>query len=587
MKAPMTDLGARAGSKLVAKVLAQGSNATHIEGGPEEGCRYPCLVINQTDARKPPILIAGDETASSDCSVQTLDSNPLIAMEKARLESSRFRNRFNPPTSLHSTTLAVWIVALVLFVLLAGCSDFTMRPEIHPDEWAPHRTDSDWIPAPSIASRYADNAGAHSISGAMEPFQRGQNYDLAGLIDFALRYNPLTRRAWAAARAAAADFGAAQAPYYPQADAGSVNGYERTMIELPAEAGKLKQWESQPVVEMTYTLLDFGRRRSASETAYNHLIAANFAFNRAIQDVVFTTQSAFFALNAAHAAVIAAQQNLQLAETDFEAVKQRVDLGLATEPELLLAKERVAQSRFDLANTRLLVHDAQAQLAVALGVPANRLPGIENLENQALPKDLGAPVDMLIAEARRERPDLSAQVASLMASEAAVQTARAQFFPVVGLSANYGENLWNFTFSSPRTVQTGQPQYAALLTLKWDIFTGFKRLNDLRQAQADREIARAELRTAEIDTIAQVWRAYYEFESSQSKYQYAESLLAASQESYEANIETYRQGLSTIVELLTAERDLANARYTVIQSKAELLTAYAAVAYAAGTVRIP
>ena len=65
------------------------------------------------------------------------------------------------------------------------------------------------------------------------------------------------------------------------------------------------------------------------------------------------------------------------------------------------------------------------------------------------------------------------------------------------------------------------------------------------------------------------------------------SLLAASQESYEANLETYQQGLSTIVELLTSERDLANARYTIIQSKAELLTAYAAVAYAAGSLHSP
>ena len=194
---------------------------------------------------------------------------------------------------------------------------------------------------------------------------------------------------------------------------------------------------------------------------------------------------------------------------------------------------------------------------------------------------------MLIGEARRQRPDLAARVASLRAGEAEVSQARAQFFPVVGVSATYGENLWNFTFLVPRTVQSGQPQYAALLTLRWDIFTGFKRLNDLRRAKADREVARAELRTLEIEAISQVWRAYYEFESSLSKYDYAESLLAASQESYDANIETYREGLSTIVELLTAERDLANARYTIIQSKAELLTAYAAVAYAAGAVRYP
>jgi hypothetical protein len=43
--------------------------------------------------------------------------------------------------------------------------------------------------------------------------------------------------------------------------------------------------------------------------------------------------------------VIAAEQNLKLAETVLDAVRQRVDLGLATEPQLLLAREQVAQSR--------------------------------------------------------------------------------------------------------------------------------------------------------------------------------------------------------------------------------------------------
>jgi outer membrane protein len=480
------------------------------------------------------------------------------------------------------------LAALAFFLSFAGCANITTRPELYPDQWAPQSSDREWIPAPGVASDYTlESVAERPTSPAITPLSASQTYDLVGLIDIALRNNPETRRQWEVARSAAAQFGASQAPYYPQADVQAVNEYERILIELPGKSGKLEQWQSQPVMEITYTLLDFGRRHSAAEAARNRLIASNFILNRAIQDVVFGTQSAFYAVDAAQAAVTAAQQNLALAQTDLDAVNQRVNLGLATEPELLLAKERVAQSRFDLANAHLLVHDAEAQLAVALGIPANATPQIQGLEHEAVPKSLNEEVDMLIAQARRQRPDLAARAASLRAGEAEVSEARSQFFPVVGLSASYGENLWNYTFSSPRTTQTGQPQYAALLTLRWDIFTGFRRLNDLRQAEADREVARAELDALAIDATAQVWRAYHEFESSLSKYDYAQSLLAASQESYDANLETYREGLSTIVELLTAERDLANARYTIVQSKAELLTAYAAVAYAAGAVRNP
>jgi hypothetical protein len=42
-----------------------------------------------------------------------------------------------------------------------------------------------------------------------------------------------------------------------------------------------------------------------------------------------------------------------------------------------------------------------------------------------------------------------------------------------------------------------------------------------------------------------------------------------------------------VLELLTADRDLANARFAMIQSTADLLTASAAVAYAIGAVEKP
>jgi outer membrane protein TolC len=476
---------------------------------------------------------------------------------------------------------------MLAIACLQSCADLGDRPELNPDKWAPQSSEREWTAPPMVGSQFTFTdttigAGTHTPAAV----QTAQPYDLPKLIDVALLNNPETQRAWSAARSAAAGFGAAQAPYYPQAAFSSDNGYERTIVELPGEPGVLKQWQADPIVAMNWTLLDFGRRKSASESAQDRLIAANLAFNRSIQDVVFNVESAFYGLDAADSAVIAAQQNLKLAETDFDAVRQRVDLGLATEPQRLLAKETVAQSRFDLANAQLMVHDSEAQMAVALGLPADPPVRILGLETQPLPQELNRSVEVLIAEARRERPDLAARVASMRASESDFSHARAQFFPIVGLSASYGENLWNFTFLIPRTVQTAQPQYSALLTLRWDIFTGFGRLNDVRRAEDDREVARAELRAAEVSTIAEMWRAYFELDSSRSKYAFAQSLVIASEESYNANLETYRQGLSTIVELLTAERDLANARYTFIQSKAQLLTAYAAVAYAAGAVHI-
>ena len=58
--------------------------------------------------------------------------------------------------------------------------------------------------------------------------------------------------------------------------------------------------------------------------------------------------------------------------------------------------------------------------------------------------------------------------------------------------------------------------------------------------------------------------------------------LAASEEAYASVWESYRSaGLATVLDVLAAQRDLARARTTEIQSRADLLSASAALALAA------
>src|SRR5262249_11721995 len=127
-----------------------------------------------------------------------------------------------------------------------------------------------------------------------------------------------------------------------------------------------------------------------------------------------------------------------------------------------------------------------------------------------------------------------------------------------------------------------QPFYGALVTLRWDLFTGFDRYYSLRKATAERNAARSELKLLELDVVATVWRAYYDFLSAQKKYDAAEALLAASQESYNSNLASHRHGLATITDLISSERDLMAARYTLVQSQADLLVSSSALVHALG-----
>lgn len=484
------------------------------------------------------------------------------------------------------------IVQLLLIASLAsvvGCAQIAAQPEVHPDRWAPASPGKMWTPSFAAAQAYqlpSEMRPTLSAPASAPVRSTRHPYGLAALVDLALRTNPDTREAWESARAAAARYGSSRAPYYPLINAESANGYNRLMFPLTAKPGVYKQWQAQPLIQLTYILMDFGRRSADAEAAREALAAADFSFNRKMQDVVFSVQRGYFALCAAKAAVTAAHQNLALARSDFDAVNQRLNLGLATEPQLLLARERIARSQYDVASAELLVHDAQANLAQAIGIPAEVAPAVASLKSQPVPSTLNSDVETLIAATIKQRPDLAAKMAGLRESRARVVRARDEWYPTVSLTADYGQLIWRYSFAGPPEAWANQPQYSALLTLRWDVFTGFKRLNDVRSAQADDEAVQANLKSAEIAAIAQTWRAYYEFQSALKKYAYGRALLAAAKEAYDSNRETYSRGLSTIVELLTAQRDLADARYTMIRSRAELLTADAAVAYAAGAVSV-
>ena len=62
----------------------------------------------------------------------------------------------------------------------------------------------------------------------------------------------------------------------------------------------------------------------------------------------------------------------------------------------------------------------------------------------------------------------------------------------------------------------------------------------------------------------------------------SQALVAASEESYNANFESHRHGLATITDLIGSERDLMTARYTLVQTKADLLVSSSALMYAVG-----
>ena len=446
-----------------------------------------------------------------------------------------------------------------------------------PAALAPPAAERPWQPpadAPATAARAA------VIDVAPQP---GMVYDLPALIDLAQRTNPATRRSWERARAAAARLGIAESAWLPVLAvraAGGVSRVEDRTVDGPVyTAGP----STTSLLTLAWTLLDFGRRSADTARAREELLATNFDFNRTHQQVTYAVQRAFYAYDASRARVTAVEATLQNAIAVEEQAVARLAQGLATETERLLAHQETARARYDLQGAQRGVAQSQGALAEALGIGPSRVPPTVALSDLALPPRLTESVDATMDRALADRPDLTARLAVLRAREAEVRRARAEFYPRLGVSGTGGGTAGRFTPEhSTRRFGYAEPIYSGFLELSWTLFDGFARTNAVRAAEARRGEAEADLTATQLEALRQVWQAYADVQVASLQVGFATALLDASQAAYDAAFTSYRAGLADILDVLAAERELARARQTVIESRADLLSSAAALAFAVG-----
>ncbi len=79
-----------------------------------------------------------------------------------------------------------------------------------------------------------------------------------------------------------------------------------------------------------------------------------------------------------------------------------------------------------------------------------------------------------------------------------------------------------------------------------------------------------------------MWIAYSDVKLSVRRLEAAAALVDASQKSYQATLESYRQGLETLTNLLVARRELSHARFVELDTRLQLFDASAALAFSKG-----
>jgi outer membrane protein len=427
-------------------------------------------------------------------------------------------------------------------------------------------------PAPAAAADCAAQSVPISTVANLDP---NRAYSVTELIDLAEHNNPRTRIAWERARQRANALGVEKSAYFPILLFQAIGGDQKTISPFPV-ALEARGYNSvtipiiQPELTLQYLLFDFGKRGSQVDAAVAEKIAAGANFVQANQDVAFRVATAYYKLLTAQERLLATRETLKTAQTTQDAAEAQLANGRSTLPDVYNARSESAQAAFDMESADGDEKIARVSLAEEVGAEPSPDIRIDAMSDAPLPASLTIPIDQLIERAVANRPDLAAQAAEIRAADDRVRVARAEYRPRIVLSGSGAQtSIW----PSPDAGGLGnasEPTWTAYIGLEWKVFDGGARRNELAAAQSKKREAQDEFTEKHDQATRQVWSSYIAFRTALKKQQAALSLLDAANESYNASLEAYRYGVKNLIDVITAERQLAQARLSGVSARSQL-----------------
>src|SRR5467141_2811009 len=425
-------------------------------------------------------------------------------------------------------------------------------------------------------------ADARNFTEPRLNFDQEKTYSLPELIDLAESHNPETRVAWERARAQAAAWGVARSELYPTVAAAALAGVDRGQVYLADRFFRQTIGDFQVVLNLNYTIFDFGGRAGRISAAKAAALAANFAFNDTHREVIYRVQQAYYQLLNAAGQEEAARANLSNAQAVQQAAEERLNHGLATLPDVLEARSATAQAEYELQAVVGAEEIAYGNLATALGTTPQTAIRVQPLGELSIPTNIDDTVNSAINRALAQRPDLLQRVADVQAAKARVTEAHAAYYPSLNFTASpTAQSLYGMQPQFPWG-QTAGLAGAMAFSLNWTVFDGGARKNRLAQSEANVHEAEAQVVVSRDQIANEVWAAYSDLNTALRQREAATALLEAAGRSYDAALESYNYGLRNFLDVSAAQRTLAQARSTDVLARTRVLTTLAALAFRAG-----
>jgi multidrug efflux system outer membrane protein len=416
-------------------------------------------------------------------------------------------------------------------------------------------------PAVSIPAAYRGSASAGTSSfGDLEWQNVFRDPVLQDLIGTALKQNYNLQIAAARILQAEGELRVTRSQEFPQVS-GTAGALREKILFAPSFPGfKLNTFQLGGNVSW---LLDFwGEYRRATQAARANLLGSEYNQRAVKVTLVADVASSYFQLRELDLELAISEDTLKSRQSSLQLTQVKQRGGVASMLDVRQAQSLVGIAETTITNTRRLIAQQEDAISILLAQNPESIARGAPLNEETLAPSLppGLPASLL-----ERRPDIQQAEQTLVAANAQIGVARAQFFPQISLTGSGGTE----SFQLYNLFTNGIWSFAGGITQP--IFTGGRLRGNLQAVRAEEQQALLVYKQTIQEAFREVSDALIGYQRNRQFLAQQERLTLVLADADRLARVQYRGGITSYLNVLEQETDYFNAQLQLAQARLNAL----------------
>ena len=319
-------------------------------------------------------------------------------------------------------------------------------------------------------------------------------------------------------------------------------------------------------LSLGYDLFQGGRTFADLSQSKANLRAAQARRDDQRFQVTLATKRFFFAALKQGELLDVANARLQQAQESMDMTRRQAQVGMATKSDTLRARLEMVNARQAVLTAQTAAQSARFSLARQVGAAE---PVVPVRPADLDPRPLAVPDAEIVPLAESSSPAVRAAGASTGAANAAYTAAKTAYLPTFRISSGYS---WA---NQALALAGANKSWSLSLSGSYPIFNGFQREATVARADETRRVTRLQEQDARLAARQSADNALRSLNTSAIAIDIAQEAVGLAEEDLRAVRERYRVGVATVLDVVTSQIALDQARVNQVGTRYDYLTARA------------